>query len=164
MSDLTASSATPDQRAQALELLRHESSELHSYVRHHFQLLIAWFTFFCTSNYVAIGWLAGILAGGQLVDKRVVLAVGALFMFQNALGMVATLRSRRYFAETRVRQEVILLAIRNVDHALARDLRHPLPYDLYARMIQLILMGLATFILLWATLMWFAHTASPAVK
>ena len=72
------------------ELLKKEMEELHSYVRSHFQLLVGWFTFFCTVAVGAIAW--GVSASlddkHKLVTSLPALAVCLFYTVQILLGCV----------------------------------------------------------------------------
>jgi len=61
--------------------------ELHSYCRHTIQLWVQWFTFFLTVNYLALGWFAGKISEQQILNRRPLDYVAALFVAQNALGI-----------------------------------------------------------------------------
>ena len=73
------------------ELLKKEMEELHGYVRTHFQLLIAWFTFFCTVVVGAAAWGVGasLDATHQLATSKPIFVVACFYTVQTILGCIA---------------------------------------------------------------------------
>jgi hypothetical protein len=73
------------------ELLKKEMEELHNYVRSHFQLLIAWFTFFCTVVVGAAAWGVGASLDDKhrLVTSLPIFVVASFYTVQTALGGIA---------------------------------------------------------------------------
>lgn len=81
------------------ELLEKEMEELHNYVRSHFQLLVGWFTFFCTVLVGAAAWGVGASVNGshKLVDPLPSFVVGCYFTVQILFGCVACWFANRDF-------------------------------------------------------------------
>jgi hypothetical protein len=61
--------------------------EMHVYTRVSMQLLVAWFTFFCTINFATLGWLAK-PEKDAVIDIRVQRTLAFIFIAQNILGIV----------------------------------------------------------------------------
>ena len=70
--------------------------QIHDYIRHTFQLFLAWFTFFAGINYVALGWLAGTTAKPP---PSLVLALALNLVIQNLLGMIAAVIVERVLTD-----------------------------------------------------------------
>jgi hypothetical protein len=64
------------------------------------QLWVQWFTFFFTVNYVALGWFAAEISKNQVFNRRPLYYVAALFVSQNALGIVICIIASRWFMNT----------------------------------------------------------------
>ena len=79
MSDLSADDQRNENRLR----------QIHDYIRHTLQLFLAWFAFFATINYAALGWLAS--SGGSTAKPppSFVLALALNLIIQNLLGICA---------------------------------------------------------------------------
>jgi len=79
------------------DLLRMELTEINSYARHHFQLLLNWYTFFLTVNFAAISWFATVLLRGELKVTLPILVITAFFLLQAILSYLACIEARKHF-------------------------------------------------------------------
>ena len=130
-----------------------EVEEIHSYARHDFGLLIGWFTFFCTSNYVALGLFASALVrNGDLQDRNVLLLVAGMFIVQSILGLIGCVLLRKHFTEIHMRLAKIakLVAAGGVDGGSAIQI--PRSLTLYRRLIAVMILGVASLCIVWIAL------------
>ena len=121
--------------------------EIHSYVRQHFTLLINWFTFFCTSNYVALGWFISLASEGKLKNSDYVPLVAIFFVVQNFLGFVACSVVSGHFKKSFEKEREILREIS--DGNKGRSALRVMPFDFYKKIIRILMVTLLTFILFW---------------
>jgi len=125
--------------------------ELHEYVRHVFQLLVGWFTFFATVNYASMGWLAK--PSTPSPSKGIVWIVAGMFITQNVLGLIACSVVRRYLLD---RDAEVLSLERSIASASLGESASPgvssVPARLYSRTIDLMAWALAAIMVAWCVL------------
>lgn len=56
------------------------------YIKHSFQLLVTWFTFFVTVNWATMGWVAFSLK--QVTETEFIRIVAGIFAWQSMLGLI----------------------------------------------------------------------------
>lgn len=121
--------------------------EIHEYIRHLFQLLVGWFTFFVTVNYASLGWLAAANADGKNSLASFAWLVPVMFIIQNLLGLAAC-----YYVWLALRdydERVFNLEKSIVHNRKAEDERTAVPMPLYSRVILLMALSLLTIASVW---------------
>jgi len=132
------------------ELLRMELTEINTYVRHHFQLFLGWYTFFLTVNFGAIGWFTSVLLTGALKVSLPIIFVTTFFVIQQAFSFVACLEVRRYLVTTFDRYNELLVAL--AAPGLPLQPQSPIPVQVYVKVIGLICSTVITFVFFWIAL------------
>lgn len=115
--------------------------EARQYCRHTMQIWVQWFVFFLTVNYVAMGWFASKLADRTIKRPMAVWAVGALFVFQNFLGIGITLKFTEYFGQ--LDQSIAL------KYQRFRLAAPPLPIRMYSNGVRFGVAAMALVIGIW---------------
>jgi hypothetical protein len=134
------------------ELLKMELAELNTFVRHHFQLYLGWYTFFLTVNFGAIGWFTGDLLAGNLKVSLPVLFVATFFVIQLILSYLGSLELRNYFLSCGNRSiELLDLLVAQPPDSPSRP-RTAIPLEVYQRIIGLICCTLVSFVFFWIAL------------
>jgi hypothetical protein len=132
-----------------MELFRIELTELNSFVRHHFQLYLGWYTFFLTVNFGAIGWFTSVLLTGALKVSLPILFIAGFFIIQLILSYMASREVYRYFATTHARSTELLAALGSPSPDEPTEPRSPIPVQVYLKIIRLICSTLISFIIFW---------------
>jgi hypothetical protein len=139
----------PDENVHLIK----EVEEIHSYARHDFGLLVGWFTFFCTSNYVALGLFASALVQkGKLQDGNVLLLVAGMFIVQSFLGLIVCVLLRKHFSEVHVRLANIAELVTTEALNGASPIQIPRALTLYRRLTAVMILGVASLCLVWIAL------------
>ncbi len=130
-----------------------ELTELNAYARHHFQLYLAWYTFFLTVNFAAIGWFTSVLLTDALKVSLPIVFLTAFFVVQIIISYIASLAVRKHFQGTYNRCKELLDAM--IGHSPEAPLRPQpaMPFQLYSKIIGLMLSTLITFGLFWLVLL-----------
>jgi hypothetical protein len=132
-----------------MEILRMEWTELNSFVRHHFQLYLGWYTFFLTVNFGAIGWFTSVLLTGALKVSLPILFIAGFFIIQLIFSYIASREVYRYFAITHARSTELLAAMGSPSPDPYTDPKSPIPVQVYFKIIRLICSTLISFIFFW---------------
>src|SRR5262249_7720706 len=74
----------------AEDTVRRRLGEYHEYARHIFSLYMAFYSFFITVNYVALGWVAKDLLTATNKPPTYLWIVPALFFFQTLPALIGT--------------------------------------------------------------------------
>jgi len=131
--------------------LEKRMGDSHEYSRHLMTNLVSWYTFFVTVNYVGMGWFAKQDKDSGSTQAGLVVVICAMFIVQNVLGMMACARVRRHLLE--VSDEIVAIEQGLVGEELDRETRALLmPSAVYARAIQLMIIGLFTIVCAWIVL------------
>ncbi len=135
------------------ELLRMELTELNTYARHHFQLLLSWYTFFLTVNFVVIGWFTSVLLTGALKASLPIVFITVFFLVQIILSHLGCLQARKHFEATKDRcNELLNLLCVQPSEPPSRP-RAPIPFPIYSRIITLMCCTLTSFGFFWIALL-----------
>jgi hypothetical protein len=141
-------------------LLRMELSEINTFVRHHFQLFLGWYTFFLTVNFGAIGWFTSVLLTGALKVSLPIIFVASFFVIQQVFSYAACLEVRKYLVGTCNRYDELLLLL--AAPGLPALPKSPIPIKVYVKIIGLICSTLITFTFFWISLSFVAiHVVPP---
>ena len=133
-------------------LLRMELTELNTFVRHHFQLYLGWYTFFLTVNYLAIGWFTSDLLVGTLKDSLPIIFIATFFVVQLIFSYVATLKVSDYFETTHNRcNELLNLLVAQPSEPHLQP-KTAIPIEVYSKILRLIRYTLASFGCFWISL------------
>ena len=135
------------------ELLRTELTELNAYARHHFQLYLTWSTFFLTVNFAAIGWFTRVLLTGALKVSLPIVFLTVFFVVQIIISYVASLAVRKHFQGTYNRCEELLNVLGGQAPEPSSQSQPAMPFQLYSKIIGLMLSTLITFGLFWLVLL-----------
>jgi hypothetical protein len=136
-----------------VSIMEADAAEIHNYARHDFGLLVGWFTFFCTSNYVAIGIFASTLAQeGKLKSVFGLIAVALMFAFHCALGIGACYSMKDHFRLLRDRLADHVESARTPTEAISLRRGAAASLTKYNTLINLMLGGLCSFFAVWLAL------------
>jgi len=133
------------------DLLLTELGELNSFVRHHFQLFLGWYTFFLTVNFGAIGWFTSVLLTGQLKVSLPIFLVALFFVVQLVFSYLASRAVRGYLVAT-VQRIGALLNELVADQQVGLFPQTAIPLPVYLKIIGLICSTLVSFIFFWVAL------------
>ena len=134
------------------DLLKIELTELNSFVRHHIQLYLAWYSFFLTVNFGAIGWFTSVLLTGALKQSLPVIFVAIFFMVQIILSYIGSREVLNYFVITSNRSCEILNSLETQPpdpNALSKS---AIPIKVYSKLLSLICATLISFVFFWLAL------------
>jgi hypothetical protein len=134
------------------ELLKLELCELNTFVRHHFQLYLGWYTFFLTVNFGAIGWFTSVMLTGALKVSLPVVFIALFFVAQLIFSYIASRQVRRYLIETVQRINEILAQLSDAGPGSPSYPKTAIPLPIYLRIISLICSTLISFMLFWIAL------------
>ena len=134
------------------ELLRMELTEINTFVRHHFQLFIGWYTFFLTVNFAAIGWFTSVLLTGALKVSLPIVFVAVFFVIQQIFSITATIEVRRYFVTSSQRSDELLRVLAAQTDSSVAQPKSTIPLQIYVKIIGLICGTMVSFIFFWISL------------
>jgi hypothetical protein len=123
-------------------------SERHDYTRQIFQISVAWFTFFITVNYAAMGWLAPVADN----HKNAVVLIALLFLVQNGLGITICAVLRCHFAKTDKRIHELQLQLLNLEapeNPATPSSETAMPRQFYSICMILMIVTMSTIIITW---------------
>jgi hypothetical protein len=136
------------------KLLLMEFEERNEYARSNFTLLVSWFTFFNTVNYIAIGWFINQAVEGRVKSIVPIFTITVFFIGNNLLAMGACKAVRRYFTKT---DDEVLEIVRSLQGILAKETSvkpsSPVPLSMYTRIIQLMMYTFLTLGLFWVSIL-----------
>jgi hypothetical protein len=123
--------------------LGREYSEINQYARQSYQVVMTWFVFYVTQNYVAAGWL--------IKDKlSIAIPIGLFFCLQALLAFIAVgVVQQAFRAADRRLQEISS----NPDGEVY-VMRSPLPLGLYVGACHLMMATVVSLAALWLWLMY----------
>ena len=131
--------------------LERQICEVHEYVRHIFQLLIAWFTFFATVNYAAMGWLA--TSTETVGNPNTLRLMAILFITQNVLGIRACFFILSYIGKSEEKLDSLenfVITDEISDLGIVRGSN--MPRTLYSRTIKLMIIALSIISVAWCVI------------
>ena len=131
-----------------------EFEQRNEYARANFTLLVSWFTFFNTVNYIAIGWFINQVVEGKLKTIVPVCAITIFFIGNNLLAVGACRALRKYFTDTDDKiAEVARELQRIIQQSDAAEASSPLPLTMYTRIIRLMMHTFSTLIAFWVSIL-----------
>lgn len=134
------------------DLLRPELGELNTFVRHHFQLYLGWYTFFLTVNFGAIGWFTSVMLTGALKVSLPIVFIALFFVAQLVFSYLASREVRNYLIATDGRIAEILQELISDCCEVRLPPQTAIPLAVYLKIIGLICCTLISFIVFWITL------------
>ena len=134
-----------------LAVVRDRVEQRHQHARHLFGLLVSWFTFFVTLNYVTIGWFVSKPEANKPGRVTLMIGLAAIFASQIALGIGAELVFLAYLRQTRARiREYEAMRVANgIQYATDSCL----PFTLYSQSVSLMIAALGVLLLAWLALL-----------
>ena len=115
---------------------------------------MAWFTFFITTNFVAMGLVVSHAVKGQPRAVTLVVVVGLFFCFQNALAVTGTRIVQRMYSAIDARLEELVIECLSPDTTPSRRPRvHAIVLHTYVRVVNLIEVTLKSMIVCWILIM-----------
>lgn len=135
------------------ELLRMELTELNTYARHNFQLLVSWYTFFLTINFGVIGWFTSVLLTGALKASLPIIFITAFFLVQIILSYLSCLQARKHFEATHNRCNELLNLLCVQPSEPPSQPRASMPFHVYSKIITLMFCTLISFGFFWIVLL-----------
>ena len=137
-----------------LSRLQKEQDELHSYARHNFQLLISWFSFFSTTNLVAMGWIISESMKHELTRLPPMVIIGLFFIFQNALAVVGCDFVSEMYANQQIRLGDILHVMNmHIADDSQRAKTLDMVFSTYRRLVKLINQAIKSMLVFWVLLL-----------
>ena len=131
-----------------------EFEQRNEYARSNFTLLVSWFTFFNTVNYVAIGWFINQVVEGKIKTIVPICSITIFFIGNNLLAVGACRALRKFFTETDDRiAEVTLELQRIIQQSDSVKSSSPLPLTMYTRIIKLMMHTFSTLIAFWVSIL-----------
>lgn len=136
------------------KLLLMEFEQRNEYARSNFTLLVSWFTFFNTVNYIAIGWFINQVVEGKVKSIVPVFSITVFFIGNNILAIGACKAVKKYFAETDNKIiEVVQDLKRLLPKGVSVGLSSPVPLSMYTRIIQLMMYTFLTLGIFWVSIL-----------
>lgn len=134
------------------DLLAMELGEQYNFVRHHFQLLLGWYTFFLTVNFAVIGWFTSVLLTGSLKQSLPIVFIALFFISQQVFSYIAIVQVTRYFIETHARCAELLEKMASKAAILHLQPQTPIPIEIYVKIMDLMRYTLISFCFFWIVL------------
>ena len=130
-----------------------ELTEINSYARQHFQLLLSWYTFFLAVNFTVIGWFTGLLLTSSLKTSQPIVYITTFFLVQIFLSYLTCLEARKYFDATYNRcNDILNLLWVQPTNSLLQP-KPAIPINLYSKIITLMRCTFATLGFFWMALL-----------
>jgi len=126
-----------DKRAPIEQEAEVRFKESNVYIRHIFDNLVRWFTFFVTVNYVSMGWFATSARPSNMLPL-----IAGLFAIQNFLGILMCMGVKAYIASVRfgiMKNEAVGIGV-------------AFPDRVYVRAVNLMMVALLTILVVWLVL------------
>lgn len=139
------------QPKDVVDIFKSSSTEFNSYIRTNFQLFVQWFTFFSTTNYLAIGVMASLMSSSTFKSPTPVFLIGSFFLIQSCIALAAcrnmdrALSNDTSLAKSSIEEFTIWLKI--IESPVKTVLAPPI--RLYQRMVRLITLAVAMLIPCW---------------
>ena len=134
------------------DLIKMELTETNTFVRHHFQLYLGWYTFFLTVNFGAIGWFTSVLLTGALKDSIPIIFVTTFFVVQIVVSYMASVEVRKYFEKSSSRCDELLGLLVAQPADSGYQPKSTIPVQVYSKIIRLICSTLIALIFFWIAL------------
>lgn len=132
------------------EHVRKEFDEINNYMRTLFIVGITWYTFFVTANLVVVGLFLKNIFEEKDLGIQYILSVSILFMFVNALGLIACQLTVKHCRQRNRRVLELLKRLANPEQH--NEISSPLPMALAVAFIRLMQCSLIAICLFWITL------------
>lgn len=131
-----------------------EFEQRNEYARANFTLLVSWFTFFNTVNYVAIGWFISQVVAGTMKSIVPVVSVTIFFIGNNVLAVGACQALKKHFVETDDKIAELLGDIQSIrPQGVLMKATSPVPLTMYVRIIQLMMYTFLTLVVFWVSIL-----------
>lgn len=141
-----------DQSEEARTAVEKQLAELHQYTRTNVTLLVQWFIFFATANYVTAGWIVTRQTegpGGLLVHLII-----ALFVTVCAIAVYFCFRAQKWFKDTSARAEDLYSSMRQLGSPF-------LPHRVYRTVAILMTVTIAVVLAFWLVLIVQLRRSAP---
>ena len=136
------------------QVLQKEQDELHAYSRHNLQVYMAWFTFFITTNFIAMGLVVSQVAKNDARAVTIVVIVGVFFCLQNILAVGGARLVKRMYSAIDVRLEELVAELMSPNTPSSwRPRVHTIVIHTYIRAVDLMERTLKSMIVCWVLIM-----------
>jgi hypothetical protein len=135
--------------SEAIKILSSQLGEQNQFARTNIQLLVQWFIFFATANYVVIGYFVLKMADAPLNRPAAFYWVAALFVSVNIIASVLCWHARIWFARSATAAEATLRRIQQLADSPSEFVAAPPPYHYYAWVAVLMGCTVLTMLLAW---------------
>lgn len=122
-----------------MKYLERELKEHHHYTRQNMFLLVTWYTFFISLNFLAAGWFASQVHG--IGHHGGIYTVIIYFIVQLVLSIVGCQFFKDYLRKTNLR----------IRKLLKKGMKSPMPVKMYESIITLFQITMYTLIALWVS-------------
>lgn len=131
-----------------------EFEQRNDYARSNFALLVSWFTFFNTVNYVAIGWFISQVIAGTMKSIVPIFSITIFFIVNNGLAVGACQALKKHFIETDNKITEVLGDLQRIrPQSVLMKATSPVPLEMYTRIIQLMMYTFLTLVIFWISIL-----------
>jgi hypothetical protein len=149
MADKEKKDNTEKDNTEAVKILSAQLGEHNQFARTNIQLLVQWFIFFATANYVVIGYFVLKMADAPLSRPGTFYWVAALFVTVNVIASVLCWHARLWFGKSAAAVDGTLRMIQQLSDSPSELVAAPLPYRDYARVAVLMCFTVLTMLGTW---------------
>jgi len=142
--------------SEAIKILSSQLGEQNQFARTNIQLLVQWFIFFATANYVVIGYFFLKMADARLNRPAAFYLVASLFIAVNIIAGVLCWHARIWFSTLATAAEGTLRRIQQLADSSSEFVAAPPPYHYYAWVARLMGWTVLTMLLAWIAII--SHT------
>ena len=146
----------------AIRILSTQLGEQNQFARTNIQLLVQWFIFFATANYVVIGYFVLKMADAPLNRPVAFYWVAALFIAVNIIASVLCWHARAWFSISATAAESTLRRIQQLADSPSEFVVAPPPYHHYAWVAVLMGFTVLTMLAAWVAIISQTRNAESA--
>lgn len=143
----------PDKNdAATIKILSRQLAEQNKFARTNIHLLVQWFIFFATANYVVIGYFVLKMLDAPLKRPTAFYWVAALFVAVNVLGLVLSWEASRWFSSSGEAVQAMLRRLHELTNSPPELVAAAPPYVDYARVVALMGITVLTMLSTWVVM------------
>jgi hypothetical protein len=126
-----------------------ELNQLHQYTRTNLQLVIQWWIFFVTANYVVLGIFAAKMVEGSLRSALPVYIASALFSGVNVGSIWFCFQARKWFGQVGKAVATLRVSSQTNQPNSAINPENPFPHAEYSQLLAAMTITIASMLLTW---------------
>lgn len=134
---------------ESIKLLSTQLEEQNQFARTNIQLMVQWFIFFATANYIVIGYFVLKMLDAPLARPNPFYWVAALYVTVNFIALGLCWHARLWFNSSGHGVEAALGRLRELTHSPKEFVEIPAPYVPYARVAGLMAATVLTMLGVW---------------